>query len=534
MRRPCGGSSWGLTTTLASATQQRQPSATKPSKPIGAVRAGGATLAGLYLRHGDARGALKALQDGNLLRITPNGLVVRLERAAEKNDPRAWAELNRLYAAVGSSSRPETTVDKSLGDFAAWGTALELYRSQPRSLVGAGPLSAYLVHYGMSECAPLVLQPALGKRPTHHNLSWSLSLLLQSVVRQDEIGDIAGARRTFIAATPILRLAEQPRYVGKLRPGAARLRYVMGILETRAGKLVQARRHLEEAVKTEPSIEAFRMLAAISRQRGNKGLALASLEKVSTLARRSRDGLAEVEAQLLRFELHRDSDDVADAQRSLSVALQKALLLRKTSASPAESARAERLLARILEHYDAPMALRRATRRALAAAQSHPRQLAASVLDASRRGLTLGDISIARGAMRAALDGGLSDEDLVYVALWLRLLEIDKGISGDGSVDEALTQVADSGWPGTLSAWAQGRLSESEFVKAASTPAQKVEAKFYVALAKGRQAPGVMKRLTHVAGATTIDLVEVTIARDLLARERRTSRPKLPAGLNLP
>ncbi len=210
-----------------------------------AVRAGGATLVALYLRDGDAGGALDALGEGDLLRVVPPGLTERLERAASDDDAAAWADLFTLFDGSNSSDRPETSIDIDVSRAAAWGSALELFRSEPRSMRGAAPLAMKLVEWGMAEVAPLVLSPAIGDKPSTEELSWAMSLVLRAVVAEDEIGDLPAARRTFEAAAPILAVAESKGYVGKLRPSAGRVRYVMGALETRAGELSRALPHVE-------------------------------------------------------------------------------------------------------------------------------------------------------------------------------------------------------------------------------------------------------------------------------------------------
>jgi len=500
-----------------------------------AVRAGGATLVATYLRYGDAQGALDALERGDLSRIVPPGLVERLERAAESDDPGAWSDLYRLYAETDEDNRPETSLDAELGRAAAWGAALELFRAEPRSLRGAGPLALQLTAYGLTEVAPLVLAPALGERPSAQDLSWTLALVLRAVLGEDEIGDHAAARRTFAAAKPILDLAASSQLVGKVRPSPTRLHYVMGALETRAGDLGAARPHVAVAAKEEPSIEAWTMLAAIDRQRGDAKLALDSLDRVVARARKQGDSIAEAEAHLTQFEIHRDQGSTAAAKTELNAALSRALEARRAARSGADQARSERVLARVLEHYGATQDARRATERAYEASRADARQLTATVLDASRRALTLGDLPGARNAVRQALDARIDDEDLVYVALWLKLLERKLGSASDGSADEALAAIDDDArWPALLASWARGKLSDDQLEKSARTRVERTEAKFYVAMgqsiagrAEGKQA------LQEVANSETIELVEVTIARDLLARETPL-KLSLPAGVSVP
>jgi len=500
-----------------------------------ALRAGGATLVALYLRYGDAKGALAALDKGDLVRVVPPGLVERLERAAEDDDPSAWADLYRLYSSTEGAERPETSVDATLAKAAAWGIAVELFRAEPRSLRGAGPLAVELVDHGMAEVAPAVLAPALGNAPSAQDLSWALALTLRALLGEAEIGEHAAARRTFKSADPILVLADSQKLVGKVRPTPARLRYVMGVLETRAGDLGRARPLIEAASKLEPTLESLNMLAAIDRQRGDAKAALTSLDRVGAMARKYGDPVAEAEALTQTFEVHRDKGSVAEAKTALDAALKAALKARESTRAGAEQARAERVLARVLEHFGATQGAKRATDRAYEASRADTRQLTATVLDASRRALTSGDVATARQALRQALDARLADEDLIYAALWLKLLEQRAGTSSDGSTDQAFAAIDDdSGWPAKLAAWARGKTNDEQLLKAARTRVQKTEAKFYTTMLRRAKGAGeTRKELYEVATSEAIELVEVTIARDLLAQESPLPM-KLPDGVAVP
>lgn len=499
------------------------------------VRAGGATLVALYLRHGDAKGALDALENGDLTRIVPPGLTERLERAASDDDPEAWGDLYRLFESSEDMNRPETSIDGALSRAAAWGTAVELFRAEPKSMRGAAPLSAQLVEYGMAEAAPLVLAPALGEKPSIDELSWGMALVLRAIITEDEIGDLPAARRTFANAKPILTVAGEKEYAGRLRPSAGRLYYVMAALETRAGELGRALPHVEAAVKTEPSQAAYSMLAAIQRQRGDTQRALSTLDQLVALAKRAGDRAAESEASLTQYEIYRDKGDAAQAQASLTRALKGALDARQQARGSAEQARAERILAHVLEHFGAAQGARRATDRAYEASRSDARQLTATLLDAARRALVLGDLNAARKAVHEGVEAGLENEDLVYIALWLRLVEIQQGVPSDGTVEEALANIdEDSGWPAKLAAWARGKLGDSELTAAARSRVQKTEAEFYVAMSHRKKNGQVLPKLEEVAGSQAIELVEVAIARDLVARHKGGVDVSLPAGVQVP
>jgi hypothetical protein len=159
-------------------------------------------------------------------------------------------------------------------------------------------------------------------------------------------------------------------------------------------------------------------------------------------------------------------------------------------------------------------------------------------MDAARRGLTLSDLTVARAAVQRAVSAGMTGEDLVYPALWLQMLEKKLRVQQSGSIEDAYSAIDDaSGWPSRLRAWATGRLTDAELLAAAKDRSQRTEAIFYAAL--GRYAQGAADDakagLDQVAKSEAIDLVEVSIARDLLAAYELPKRDfKLPPNVALP
>jgi len=502
-----------------------------------AIRSGSLSLAALCLRHGDPKSALDAIDRADLVRVVPPALRDRLERAADEDDPAAWADLFRIYQSANAGERPEVWLDPELAGAGAWGAALGLYRSEPNSMRGATPLAVLLLDHGMGEVAPAVVAPALVAQPSVEDVSWAMGLSMRAIVREEEIGDIEAARRAFVAAAPIVELATT-KFAGRVRPSPARLHYIMGALETRAGELARARPHVEAAARAEPSIEAFSALAAIDRQRGDVKGALSALDQLGALARKGGDPGSEAEALLNAFEIHRDSGAREEAKKALQAALKRTLDARALARNDASQARAERLLARVLEHYGNSQAARRALERAYEASGSDVRQLAATLLDASRRALTGGDLAAARDAVQRAVEARLPDDDLVYVALWLQLLEKKLNVASDGTAEEAYAAIDDaSGWPAKLRSWARGRMSDADLLRSARSRVERTEATFYIAMAGAARGnrEAVLPKLKEVASSEAIQLVEVTIARDLLAQQSQpTLDVALPPNVDVP
>jgi tetratricopeptide (TPR) repeat protein len=507
-----------------------------PDEMVEALRArfsGAFTLVALYLRHGDVDGAWRAVTTLDP-RLVPRGLAEVLERAAQDRDAAAWLALFRKFDAVQRANTPETALDPALARAAAWGTAVELYRLDPADPLNAKILASQVCDYGMAEVAPAVLAPALTKHPRSEDLSQALALVLRAIVAESEIGQPDAARRAFRVAEPLLALSRSPSLVRRVSPSAARLAYVMGALEAQIGELGRARPHLEVAVRESPSVETLMLLAGIDRQRGAHATALDELGKVVLLARGASEDLTVVAALLATFEIERASGDTARADMTLRKALDQALLARRAIVGGPGLARAERMLARILEYYGDHAGARRATERAFEAARSDPREMAATVLDAGRRALSARDLRGAREAVQQGMEAGLGADDLVYVTLWLLILERTLAEPDDGTVAHALASLErTSAWAGRLRAWGRGRISSAALLGAARTLPERIEAAFYTAFDQGNGA-ALDRALDAVAQSQAIDLVEVTIARDWLAMRQGKGLGGLPKDIEIP
>jgi tetratricopeptide (TPR) repeat protein len=501
-----------------------------------ALRAGGYTVAALFLRQREPRGALSLLDSAGLEKLMPPELRDRLERAGDESDPDAWSDLYRFFDSARGSA--EGLLDPELADAAAFGAAEGLFRAEPSSLRGTLPMAAELTTHGMAEVAPLVLGPAIAEHPEPDAVSTGLGFVMRAINEEEDAGGLLAARATFENAKALLELGATPGLRGKVRPTPARLRFAMAASEIRHGELDRARPLLLSSLQDEPSSDSYMLLVAIDRQRGKFADAMAWADKAVETARASSDLLTEADAQITRFELFRDQHDPTEASRALEAALTRVLLAQKQGRTGAQQARSERLLARVLEHYGDQRAIRRATERAFEAAGSDPRLLSATVMDAARRGLTLSDLTVARSAVERAVSAGMSGDDVVYPALWLQLLEKKLRVPSSGAVEDAYSAIDDSsGWPSRLRAWATGRLTDAELLAAAKDRSQRTEAIFYAAMARHAQgsAEDAKAGFQQVLKSEAIDLVEISIARDLLANYESPRKDfKLPPNVVVP
>jgi tetratricopeptide (TPR) repeat protein len=510
-----------------------------------AFRSGAETLAAIHLRNGDAAGALADIERSSARKITPPSLYDRLDHAGNGGDATAWRELLAWLwnperkdspGPTGADADPDLAVDPNLLKAALFGTATEAYRLDPTVPDVTIALATLLVQMGLPEAAPLVLADSTVSHPSPSTLSGALGLVLQTILREDEADDSATARRVYASAEPLLALASRPEWRGRVEPGAARLRLAMGTIETRAGNLAAAKPLLEGSAALDPTVEAHVALAAIERQAGKADAALSHLTRALASPDAKQNPIAAAETQLNIFEVQKDLGASDKANSALASALSSTLEARKRASNAVTKGHAERLLARVLFRFSDMAGAARATERAFVAAGQDKHELAATVLEAAQRAFLKKDVAGARAAVNRGLAGELSDDDVVYAALWLLFTEKDVKARSDGTASRALASIKDDGrWPSRLSLWGLGRMKDADLSTAARTAGQKTEASFYTALARKIAGDGAAdKALAEVAKSPAIDLIEVQLARDLLAGPSRFSNGPTPAGLTIP
>jgi hypothetical protein len=497
-----------------------------------ATAMGAPNMVALYLRDGDAAAAASALEAAPLALISNEQLVERLSDASD-GDTEAWAEMFGYFSAPSTSSADG--IEPAVARAAAWGAALELYRTDPLEISAAVPISTLLVAHGLADAAPLVLQEALGDEPDPRELAWALRLLFQALVAAEQQHDVQLARQVYTNSLEVLATAASPDYQGKVGPSPGEFSYLMGSMETRAGALEAARKHLQRAAEEEPTADVYGSLAAIERQADRPERALEALSQLIALARAQGQLVAEAESQLLVHDIQTERGQGAAATAALAAALKASMALRSQAKNGTQTAAAERVLANALERYGQPEGANRAARRAAEAARNNTRQLSSTLLEASRRALVQSDLSEGRATLRRALEFDLEPQDLLYVALWARLLQERLGAPSDGGVEEAFSRIErDGSWVSLLRDWGRGQLSNAALLSKAKSEVERVEAQFYVAVRDHLTVPTpqTTAALTAVAKSRAIELIEVQIARALLAGPRQPI--SLPPGVSVP
>jgi cellulose synthase operon protein C len=485
-----------------------------------AVSSGAATAAALYLRSGDAAGAADALSRGWTEEVAPPALVQRLRLAASRNDPGDWRALLEIFSRPDSRDE-ETAVDREVLRAATFGLAIEAYRRDPTSLDVSLQLASVLVAFGMPEAAPIVLSEAAKRHPEAAVISSLLEAVFRTIAREDASDDPDSARRVFAASGQILQVGDRPELKGQLSPSPAKVRALAANIEAHAGSLPTARTLIEQALADEKSAESLRLLAEIDRQSGDLPKALASLDRLLSSPELAKDPLQQADALRLRSDVLRESGDREQARASLV----KSLSLLEAGAAGHADARVERTRARILDRFGDLAGAHAATEHAVTLARTEQALLSSILVDAAARALADNDLAGGRRVARQALAANLPDDDLAYIGLYVWLLERRTNAAPDGTSAEVLAAAAGgSVWTTKLLGWQAGRISATDLITSAHTAGQKTEARFYTAMAETE--PGkTQEGLQEVAKSPALDLVEVQIARDVLAGESRKLGP---------
>lgn len=506
---------------------------------IRALNTGGSLLAVIHLRTGDVTGALAAIDEvrnraRNLQIDDPNGftepgLLQALQDVDKSADaPHRLALLRSLRphpVRNDDGSRPPGRDEEMQADVdqpellraAAFGVAREAFRADPSMPESAGAVAIALQEYGMADASPAVLVDAVRAHADARVVGESLALTMNAIAAEVDAADTDGARRAFRSAAPLLALADQKSLAGQVTPSSARLRAMMGEVELHDGRVDEARKLFEAAAAQEPSGGVLAALARIDRATGKIPSASARLQRALAAPDTARDPSLHGEILLMQSDIARDAGDANAARSLLSDAL-KGLAKARTGAEGEALARIERMLARVLDRFGAAKPARQALDRALEASPHDKDEVAATLGIAVAAALVHNDVESARAGLRRGGSSDLTDEDLVYLALWTRAAEKQMKLPSSGDAEKVFAGVADDGrWIGRLAAFGAGKLKADDLIASAKTPAQQTEAYFYAALehrAAG-DAAGAQALFQKTLGSGGVDLMEVGLARDI-------------------
>ena len=496
------------------------PSREEVGEALRALQTGAIVLASVYLRDVDAKGALSAIEKAQAQDLAPDGLLDALKTVGARPSAEGWiAVLHALHPQHDAQGQQEGGEDDEIVRAATFSVAIEAYRLDRTEVEAAAAVAAALDEYGMAEASPLVLVEAVKAHPDPRVVKGALQITMRSMQQAAQGGEPDGARRTYRGGDAASEMASDKSMAGKIQPTAARVRAFMGNIEVREGRLADARALLEESVKEEKSGAVLLELARIDRHDKRTQEAYAELRDALAAPDVANDVALRGEILLETSDLSRQQGDVRAARTPLTEAL-KQLSKARNAADPDDRARVERTLSRVLDRFGAGQLAQHALERALEAAPRNKQQAAATVGQIVARAFVKGDLASAQDGLQRGIAADLENEDLVYYALWVRLLERQRHVA-DATASPTASSRAPSTTPGGSAGWpafGAGLTKAEALIASAKTPAEKTEALFYVAMDRraAGDAQGANSGLRQVLDAGGIDLMEVAITRDLL------------------
>jgi tetratricopeptide (TPR) repeat protein len=311
---------------------------------------------------------------------------------------------------------------------------------------------------------------------------------------------------------------------------------MMGKIELQQGRLDVARKLLVDSSAEEKSGRVLLDLAGIDRHDDKAQDALEDLRDALSASDTEKDPALRGEVLLMISDLTREKGDLSAAKKPLSDAV-KELALARTTSDADDRAQVERVLSRVLDRFGAAQRAQQALERAFEATPHDKHQIAATLGQLIARAYVRGDLLAARDGLSRALSAELDPDDLVYYALWVRLLERQLQKPSDGVPGRVFASNVDDGrWTGRLSAFGAGKIKSDTLIASAKTPTQKTEAIFYAAMDRraAGDAKGLDSALKEVLSGGGIDLMEVGIAREILTGPRAQIGGPLPADVALP
>lgn len=494
---------------------------------VRALETGTTVLVAIHVRSVDARGALAVLEKANAKdpQMTRPELARAVKDVVEHPDSRGWLELANLLRPAppkgqGRGDEEDFGRDTDLLRVASFASACEAYRLDATSPEAAAFVAATLVDLGMGDASPAVLADAVKAQRDPRIVGLGLAVTMQAMGRALDAEEPDSARRAFKAASPLLVAADALK--GKVQPGTGRVYALMGEIEIREGRLEDAKKLLTEAAERERSGAVSLNLARLDWHAGRSKEALEQLKGALATEDAAKDPTLRAEIHLATSDISREQGDVSAARRPLGEALKDLAKARSVTESE-DRARVERLISRVLDRFGATKSADKALERALEAAPRDKRQSAATISQIVGRAFVRGDLAAAREGLARGQASELGRDDIVYDALWVRLLERQQRSATDPTAERILLGAADDPrWIGKVASFGAGKIKAADLVAAAQTPTQKTEALFYAAIDRkvAGDAKGSDEALKQVVASAGLELVEFGLARELLAGAR--------------
>lgn len=493
-----------------------------------ALRTGTSVLAAIYLRHGNAAGALDAIDRTEARKVASPEFLDRLQTASKSQDGDAWKRLAFMYAQVTAAydQSDGPMMSPQLAQAAAWGASVAAYRLDPDDIQASAALAVLLPDFGLAEAVPHVIGRAAKKNPTPEALDYFLAMIGALLEQENRVDDYASAQRVFDASKPLLQLGADVAKEHKVRVLPAMVIEQMAKIHQRHANVTKAKELLEQAVAATPSLSGYHALAALRFQAGDGVGALDVIQKGLQLQGNRDDPLVRGEMYLLAFAIHRAQGNQAKAKAALESTTEQAFVAQKQAKNEIAKALVDRLMARVAYYYNDTAAWKRSVIRLLEQASENPRVRDMALIEATSMSLLTGDVQTGVRVLSDA-SAGARPEDLVYAALWMQAAQQMQQNSADNADDEdnELTELIatllqrvpeDIPWEYALARYGLRQINDAQLLEKAKTKLQQTEAQFYIAIRQKQTNPRAAEAKLHeIANGPALDLVETFLASEL-------------------
>jgi tetratricopeptide (TPR) repeat protein len=479
----------------------------------------GARLVAGHLRDGDLGGAVEAISAPSVQGFVSDPLRRALLDAGATPGPEGYVGL--FKACLGEARREG--LDEAMND-AIVGTALTGAPDYPGDAIIAEAVAAGALVAGAGDASPAILAHALlgtkddPRRPAAKDVGRALLVTASAMREYADREDYDGARRTYGAASPLLRAADD---VGGVDPSSAMIMTLMAQIEGEAGKLDVARKLFDDAISVEPLPTALAGRARLDARDGNLSDARDRVEKALKSKNLEHEPVLRADLLALAGDLARRAGDVNAARTSYEQAL-RLLSALKSSKNVSESDLARRA-ARILSRFTDAETKEDEAASIAESAQNEPQMVSISLMHRFVRALRVPDAKRARAEFRRATQLGLPIEDVVRAAILARAIAKRASATPDPEVQHVLTTAAakdDLG--GRIARFALGTLDADTLLSKATTPRHRQHALLAIALVKWGDGglAAAKKDLDAVVKEGVLGAVDVDLALEVLEPEK--------------
>lgn len=484
----------------------RRPGAEVADEIIRGLDAGAFTIVSLRFRHRQFEPALEAVKETSAkLTLDPDFFAIMFG-ATTRDDAKSYRRLYDAYvASVGARAGGASGIDKDLYAAAQLSLLSEVVRRDPHDRETALDLSDLFFTLRVPEAVPAVLAKSSASA-SEVELIDMIGMVLGTVRETSEADDHPAVLRTLAAAKPIVKAASDRVTSGRGKRAIAELHRLEAKELLRAGRLAEASAALTAASESFADSQTKLRQAEVKKSLGDFAGALAELHVVASAS----DPLLTAEAHLLSAQIARFKGQ--DASPSLESAIRAAERAASEPGSTMRRVRALTFEGRARAASGDRAGAEKSFERALTEAAGDSVLTGQALLDALSTLWQLTDLD----GMSKAFDLGAASAgaaDLVYAALWMHHATLQKGGQVPAEVTSILTSASETpGWRGSLARFARGKITEAELVSLAASEVDRVEARFYAAMAKKTKGEDVRRELDDIAHAKSAELYEMRLS----------------------